>query len=279
MKIAILGCGPSGLVAAHAAMQLKMKKTVRVFSRTDKSPIYGAQYLHQPIPGTLSGHAMAPEIIRYVMAGSPESYLRKVYGDAWDGTINDDLRDQAHVAWDLRATYDELWFRYQDLICEYEIPHREGRADGIAASLNPLFDNFDLVVNTIPRPALCLSPRVHHFKSVDIWALGETPDREFPIQCRDNIIDYNGDSNPAWYRASRIHGYSTVEWPGHINRPPIPGVARVKKPLSHSCDCWQGRNIVHLGRMGRWQNGRLVHVVYADMYEQLLLLGAKMGVA
>lgn len=276
MKIAILGCGPSGLVAAHAASRLKIDKRVCVFSRKERSPIYGAQYLHQPIPGTMSGHGIDPEIIRYIMQGEPESYLRKVYADAWDGTINDDLRDQAHVAWDLRSTYDELWFRYESLVIDYDIPRRP---DGIESCLNPLFESFDLVVNTIPRPVLCLQPRQHQFRSVDIWALGEHPANTFPIECQDNIITYNGDSQPTWYRASRIHGYSTVEWPGHINRPPIPGVARVKKPLSHSCDCWTDRPLVHLGRMGRWQNGRLVHHVYADMYEQLLLLGAKMGVA
>jgi hypothetical protein len=254
---------------------MQIDKTVRVFSRKEPSAIYGAQYLHQPIPGLFAAHSIEPEIIRYIMTGSPESYLRKVYADSWDGTINDDLRDQAHVAWDLRSTYDELWMRYSDLVVDYPIPRG---ADGIAACLNPLFDNFDLVVNTIPRPVLCINPQ-HQFKSVDIWALGEHPANVFPIECRDNIIDYNGDSNPSWYRASRIFGYSTVEWPGHINRPPIPGVARVRKPLSHNCDCWQGRDLVHLGRMGRWQNGRLVHHVFADMYEQLLLLGSKMGVA
>ena len=277
MRIAILGCGPSGLVAAHAACKVDVNKVVRVFSRPDKSNIYGAQYLHQPIPGTMSGHHIDPEIIRYVMAGSPEGYLRKVYGDAWDGTISDDLRDQSHVAWDLRATYDELWFRYQDLIVDYDIPRYKG-TDSIKAAINPRLDNFDLIVNTIPRPALCMN-RSHKFIGTDIWALGEHPGTEFPIQCRDNIINYNGDSNPSWYRASRIHGYSTVEWPGHINRPPVPGVARVSKPLRHSCDCWAGTQIVHLGRMGRWQNGTLVHPVYADMYEQMLLKGAEMGVA
>ncbi|MBK8246368.1 MAG: hypothetical protein IPK85_03075 [Gemmatimonadetes bacterium] len=182
MKIAILGCGPSGLVAAHAASRLKIDKRVCVFSRKERSPIYGAQYLHQPIPGTMSGHGIDPEIIRYIMQGEPESYLRKVYADAWDGTINDDLRDQAHVAWDLRSTYDELWFRYESLVIDYDIPRRP---DGIESCLNPLFESFDLVVNTIPRPVLCLQPRQHQFRSVDIWALGEHPANTFPIECRD----------------------------------------------------------------------------------------------
>lgn len=275
MKIAILGCGPSGLVAAHAAMQLKIPKTVRVLSRAERSPIYGAQYLHQPIPGVFAAHDVEPEIIRYQMAGTPEGYLRKVYGDNWDGTISDDLRDQAHVAWDIRSTYDELWMRYADLICEYEIPRNAGPS-GVAAVITPLLDNFNLVINTIPRPMLCMR-RDHKFVNTDIWALGEHPANPFPIECADNVIRYNGEPEPSWYRASRIHGYSTVEWPGHVPRPPIPGVVKVKKPLRHNCNCWSG-SIVHLGRMGRWQNGTLVHHVYADTYEQLLLKGAEMEI-
>jgi hypothetical protein len=272
MRIAILGCGPSGLVAAHAAMQMKTDKIVRVYSRPVRSEVFGAQYLHQPIPKTLSGAAIEPAVIRYTMAGSPEAYLRKVYADKWDGHISDDLRDQAHIAWDLRATYDELWMRYSELIVDYDIPKF-----AIAEAINPLLDNHDLVINTIPRPALCLR-RDHEFRSVEIWAIGESPDKPFPIECRDDVIQYNGDSSPSWYRASRIHGFSTVEWPGHMNRPPVPGVARVRKPLNHTCDCWTGQ-ITHLGRMGRWQHGRLVHHVYADTMEQLLLKGAEIGVS
>lgn len=247
-------------------------REVRVFSRKMRSQIYGAQYLHQPIPRTHASAAVEPEIIRYSMNGDPESYLKKVYGDAWDGTISDDLRDQAHLAWDMRSVYDELWDQYSDLITDYDIPRG---ISPVTAAIQPLLDNFDLVINTIPRPALCL--RGHKFISTDIWALGETPGQAFPIECHDGVIEYNGDSNPSWYRSSRIYGYSTVEWPGHLPKPPLVGVAKVKKPLSHNCDCWLG-SIVHLGRMGRWQNGRLVHHVYADTMEQLMLLGAKMGI-
>lgn len=273
MKIAILGCGPSGLVAAHAASQLIGRNTVQVFSSKAKSPIWGAQYLHQPIPKTFTGHEVEPEIVRYRMVGTPEAYLEKVYGAEWDGTVNDDLRDQAHVAWDLRTLYGELWMRYEQLIIDYRIP---SDVSGITRAISPLLENYDLVINTMPRPSLCL--RRHRFKSTEIWALGETDSEPFPVRCEDNIIEYNGNREPGYYRASRIFGYSTLEWPGWVSKPPLSGVARVRKPLSHDCNCWLDR-IVHLGRMGRWQNGRLVHHVFADMMEQLLLLGAEKGVA
>jgi hypothetical protein len=275
MKIAILGCGPSGLVAAHAAMNRPGPSQVHVFSEKIPSAIYGAQYLHQPIPGitnTIPGHS-EPEIIRYRMRGAPESYLRKVYGDAWDGTVSDDLKDQAHVAWDLRSTYEDLWIRYSSLVRSYIFPKNDPA--GLVRTVQAILDRYDLVINTIPRPALCLGS--HKFVSTQIWALGEMPGRNFPIECEDNIIEYNGDSTPAWYRASRMFGHSTVEWPGHVAKPPLQGVARVHKPLRHNCNCWDGE-ITHLGRMGRWQNGTLLHHVYADMHEQIILLAEKMEV-
>lgn len=269
MRIAILGCGPSGLIAAHAALaHFDGEHQINIFSLKRPSPIYGAQYLHQPIPGVPL--AADPTVIRYVMRGTPESYLTKVYGEKWDGTISDDLRDQAHVAWDLRGTYEWLWKTYEPLIQEVTFPSDPGY---IMEAIDTITSQVDLVVNTIPRPALCVNRGRHQFKSTEIWAAGDSDAGPCPIPGRDNIIEYNGDEFPSWYRVSKMFGFTTAEWPGHINRPSIPGTARIRKPLAHSCDClpW----VHHLGRMGRWQNGRLSHHVYADMVELITLAEAK----
>jgi len=51
MRIAVLGCGPAGLMSAHAAMvATESEADLAIFSTKRKSPLYGAQYLHQPIP-------------------------------------------------------------------------------------------------------------------------------------------------------------------------------------------------------------------------------------
>lgn len=278
MKIAILGCGPSGLVAAHAIVtHFGGDHSVNLFSQKRKSPIHGAQYLHQPIPGVpievqadpnVRGRQLParPTVIRYRMVGTPESYLKKVYGAMWDGSISDDLRDQAHIAWDLRGTYDWLWKTYEPGIVDQFFPDKP---EYIAEVMGVLDEQFDLVINTIPRPALCAKRDEHSFKHTEIWAGGDTDGGDSPIPGQDNIITYNGDESPSWYRVSRIYGHTTVEWPGHINRPPFPGTARVRKPLAHNCNCWP--EVEHLGRMGRWQNGRLVHHVYADTVELITI--------
>jgi len=265
MKVAILGCGPVGLVAAHSILNSTAGKAeVRLFSVKRPSPIFGAQYLHQPIPGLVE-EAGEPRVIRYRMSGSPEDYLRKVYGEMWDGHISDDLRDDAHVAWDLRGTYKSLWTWYSDLVQHMEFrPNR----DELQKMFNTMYEHADLIINTIPRKALCVNS-AHQFRETMIWASGDSTFGKSPIEGTDEVIDYNGTADVSWYRVSRMFGHSTVEWPGHIKMPLLPGVKEVRKPLSHNCDCWP--SIKHLGRYGRWDRERLVHEAYADA-QQLMFL-------
>lgn len=263
MNVAILGSGPSGLVAAWATYQFTgVDHSVAIFSPGERSTIWGAQYLHQPIPGV---SLEMPHVIRYQMAGRPEDYLMKVYNGLWDGHISDDLRDQAHCAWDLRASYARLW--------DFFSPHMFNFMIGPNPSVNArnyhgLLTEYDMVVNTIPRKVFCQDAK-HQFKHTEIWAMGDTDERRVPVTTDEGIIEYNGKEETAHYRAARIFGYSTVEWPGNVNRPPIPGVARVRKPISHNCDCFP--EVKHLGRMGRYDKNKLVHNVYADMTELLMI--------
>ena len=48
MKVAVLGCGPAGLFACHAAVRGGAE--VDVYSQKKRSEIGGAQYLHQHVP-------------------------------------------------------------------------------------------------------------------------------------------------------------------------------------------------------------------------------------
>jgi len=247
-------------VAASAAAQYGVGLTI--ICPREKSTIWGAQYLHQPIPGVSVDE---PQVIRYLMEGKPEDYLRKVYNGLWDGHVSDDLRDQAHMAWDLRMAYNRLWEQFESYIWEWRFGHsREANRDVLLT----LVDKYDLVVNTIPRKKLCLNPK-HNFKFTEIWAMGDTDARRVPVPTTEGIITYNGHEDMSWYRAARVFGYSTVEWPQHINKPPIPDVARGRKPINHNCDCVP--QIKHLGRMGRWDKSKLVHHAYADMTELLMI--------
>lgn len=258
MRVAVLGCGPAGLMAAHAVAQLE--HDVMVFSRKRKSPLFGAQYLHAPIPGITDRDDRIT--VEYMLRGSVEDYRRKVYGRMWDGTVSpEDLSDD-HAAWDIRSTYDRLWELYSEAIIDVDID---------PAGVKFLQDQHkpDLVINTIPLAQLCHEG--HTFRAQQVTAAGDAPDIGIDVgaiyRCPPNTVICNGEESPSWYRISRIFGHTTVEWPMGINVP-IPTASEVQKPTSHNCDCWP--NILKVGRYGSWTKGVLSHSAYTTTQRRLL---------
>lgn len=270
MKVGILGCGPAGLIAAHAAVQTGHE--VQIFSKRRKSEMFGAQYLHAPIPGMTD---LPPVEVDYRWMGSYEGYRRKVYGnldvERMTGVkVSPEDFGGKHLAWDIRRTYDNLWSEYSDYVTDVE--QISGRW------VNEMLESgrYDLVISTIPAPALCWPApdgNVHFFNSQDIYALGDAPERG--IFAKDvftvvpNTILCNGEENPSWYRAARVFGYTTIEWPSTAGRPapPFAGVTKVGKPLNTNCDCFP--SVLRLGRFGQWQKGVLVNHVWEQALTRL----------
>src|SRR4051794_1106286 len=106
-RVLVLGCGPAGLMAAHAATLAGYEPTI--VSRKRKSEMYGAQYLHQPIPEVSPDKSFH---VRYELDGSVDGYRDKVYGDAWRGQVSPEDLETDHEGWDIRSTYDMLWNFY-----------------------------------------------------------------------------------------------------------------------------------------------------------------------
>jgi hypothetical protein len=249
MRVAVLGCGPAGLVAAHGAL-MAGAEDVRIFSKKRKSELFGAQYLHAPIPGATG---KAPIDIAYELRGTIDGYRQKVYGLKDDVEVSVETLSEFHPAWDLRDTYNYLWECYSSYVVDVEIRAHD-------ATFGPKL-GCDLVLSTIPATALCFGE--HTFGYEEIWAAGDAPERGtfVPYSAPKRTVVCNGEESPAWYRISNIFGHQTVEWPGDIDQPPVEGVARVRKPLHNNCDCHP--DIVRLGRYGAWTKGILVHDVYA----------------
>lgn len=257
MDVAILGCGPAGLLAAHAAVQ--NGNDIRIFSRKIKSDLYGAQYLHEPITG-ITG---MPEEVSYKLVGTPEEYRSKVYGEEWDGTVSPEDLDEDHMAWDIRQAYDALWERYADLIWPMDILSHEQLVQATAGAIN----RFDIVLSTIPRKVFAQPGDV--FESMDIWALGDAPDKgiQTPIAPgSNNTVICDGTDSVGWYRISRVFDYATMEWPGWRSKPPIRGIAKVTKPLR--CHVYDDHGFHYLGRYGKWEKG----VLTTDAYNEALRL-------
>lgn len=267
-RLYVFGAGPAGLLVALAGIRSGLD--VAVFTTPDittgapvKSELHGCQYLHAPIRG-FSEDAGTPVAYR-ISGGSGEDYRRKVYGAGWDGSVSPDEYgpQTAHLAWNLRTMYDDLWDSMTRNGADVITPTQLS-AGNVDVFYN---DRRGLVVSTIPAPVLCRKPDEHRFITQDIWAIGQRTDTDgygLPYRAPDNMVECNAADAPRWYRAATVFGYSTVEWPGG-GKPPINGVAPVRKPLSTDCDCRTGSPRWHkLGRYGAWQKGVLVHQVYAQ---------------
>lgn len=263
-RVAILGAGPAGVLAAQAAYERGYDPVI--FSRPPlgdrtgevaKSELHGCQYLHAPVPDpSFAGGAGTP--VAYTIQGTAEGYRAKVYGPDARVQVSPDEYGNAHdhMAWDLRHVYDKLFARWQPKMRPMHITPEEVRiALGRGAWIR--------VLSTVPAPAICADP-AHRFDVQPIWAMGQREDGpDLPFPCPPNTVICNGDRHTGWYRIANVFGMKTVEWP-EGRKPPFKGVVRVEKPLATNCDCHVKEGLVRIGRFGKWQKGVLVHTAYTE---------------
>ena len=278
-QAAVLGCGPAGLFATHGLLEAGWG--VSIFSKKRKSHLYGAQYLHAPIPD-LTPERETPHAIRYQLVGDADGYREKVYG-AMPVKVSPEALNMKHPGWDLRAAYDAAWDRYGDSVVHEEqidssylgVSVWNGGPPSLSASRLDT-SRFDLVVSTIPLPYLCYRSGDCQFHSAEVWALGDAPDRGQRVAYRPEpyTVECNGSRDTGWYRAANVFDHVTMEWPGR-SKPPLPGVASVTKPIYTSCVCFrgpdsrraQGFRFVPLGRYGTWTKSVLTHHAYTQAVE------------
>lgn len=250
MRVAVLGSGPSGLLAAHAVAMHGIQPDILSVKR--KSRTGGAMYLHQPIP------EVSPEqpegYVRYRMMGDAATYARKVYGSEEAESIAsfNKFRDGSELpAWNLITAYDRLWEAWEPYVIDLKLS---------AAILDQLMPEYRLILSTVPADRLCYNPGLHEFPKQSIWAapesIGNVPEGE---------IVYNGTEEGSWYRQSHLWEDRMTEWGAGVAKPPLEGVISVSKPVSTNCDCWTDRSsFVRLGRYGKWDKNVLTHHAFAD---------------
>lgn len=241
-SIAVLGCGPMGLLVAHAVIQAGHRPYV--YSIKKKSVIPGSQHLHGPIPGGVT--PLYPEgTIQFVRLGTAAGYAEKVYGDkgretGWDNYL------QVYPSWNVIKAYNTLWGWYEDLITDLDIR---------SIDKTSLFNQYDLVISTLPAGILCYDPS-HRFNGVSYYIKPlPTP----PEDARHEIVVYNGLLSDPWYRWSILGGQTSIEathdiWMGD------PTVITGTKAVDHTCDCWP--EVVRCGRWAEWRHGITMHRSY-----------------
>ena len=271
-KIAILGVGPAGLLAGWAASRVPNVFVSFIASgqpgKPTRSEIGGAQFLHRTIPGI--HHPDHPDFeITYHTVGSPRTYQEKVYGTGDVPFVSmANVRDgEVVAAWSLQKTYDWLW---DELLGDCS---RVNIANVTAGYVVDLIESggYDIIVSTIPRPALCLAHagmidgRPHSFGSqaVRIMAAAALP-------LASNTILYDGTKNVSWYRTSNINGVGSTEW-GEGAPPALyrdEEIITIKKPIVNDCNCFED-HVMFAGRYGEWRKGVLSHDAYEKVSDAL----------
>jgi hypothetical protein len=254
MSVAVLGCGPSGLAAALAAVNSGHKVLV-ASNRAIPSTQHGCQYLHAPIP---SYEYVAHTRVGYHLVGTPEEYRLKVYGKKWKGKVSPEDFVGEHDAWDIRATYADMWLNLH-ANPNIEFARIPPIAHGIISDQVYYFKP-DIVISTIPATDLCYNHE-HKFVHHKIYANGSTKPGTEAV---DTIV-CDGTRENAWYRNACVFGYRTTEW---AHRPTNGDMTvTVIKPLTTDCDCYP--EIHRIGRYGKWQKSYLVHKAYPEVMEIL----------
>lgn len=252
--IAILGCGPSGLLAAWAATLAN--RPFVILSNPRKSGLGGAQYLHKPITGLTDPETA--HMVTYRMVGDPMVYFEKAYGmplhhfdaDWWKP-------ENQEPAWNLMAYYDQLWDLFSPFIEPIEITHAW-------VTQEMKLGYFDMIVSTIPLHAICDPMVPHFFNRASIRIKPEFINPNIP----DNEIWYDGTPDYSWYRQSNVFGHGNTEWgPNAPEKLPYPNLIKGSKPVSTNCNCWP--TIVKVGRYGRWAKSEHTHDAFQHAAEAL----------
>lgn len=232
MKAIILGCGPAGLMAAQACHLKGIE--FDIFSIKQKSPIFGAQFLHEPIPGMTA----EPAQIVFHKVGTREGYATKVYGDPTAPCSWDEYEDGIRPGWSLMEVYNDLWEKFEDKINDLKINQ---------ATLSSLEEReADLYISAIPATTLC--GHKHRFAFKNIWV-----ERYATGIGSENTVVYNGHTTDPWYRSCQLFGDSSTEYSDPREGDAFQGV----KPLWTDCHCrdmWR-----RVGRFGKWKKGVLTH--------------------
>lgn len=248
--VVILGCGPAGLFAAQAVTLSGGQPLI--FSKKKKSEIYGAQYLHRPIPGFSLERVGR---LRIFKLGEESEYAQRIYGDPALPTSWSKLPEQQDI-WDLREAYENAWHKFKDLILDTELDFAE---------VEDMTARFPVVISTIPLWSVCKGG--HRFNSIPILVNKKVEYSGLPdyFNPEDNFMIYNGTEYGDWYRTSQIFGHASTEMIPSKTDSPNGHFELGFKVAGNECDCHP--NMIRAGRMGTWERGVLTHHAFEKAIE------------
>lgn len=244
-KAIVVGCGPAGLLTAHACRLHGLQTTV-VAPKVQMSSPYGAQYIHSSIPDVEASESF---FLTYDHHGREDGYRTKIYGDKVpvNGTSWKRFRGVVE-AWDIYAIYQELFTRYRSDIKSLVVTPE---------NIYDLVDSYDYVFNTAPLDSIA---PMGEFGVEHIYVVQGKAESGV----NQNQIHYYGDGRLA-YRSSNIAGVKSIEYPVSAHKY-VPWrlrrrAVKVVKPLKCEVSL---PGVYRLGRYGKWQKGILVDQAFHE---------------
>lgn len=245
MKIAILGAGMTGLLAAKALKDKKVKFTIY-----DKDPTKlndkGLHYLHDNC-----GLPLKPQTVyNYIIGCEKGKPPYQQYSQKLGTPLNNSLVSlpKSNIIYNFQEAHQILLDMMKNNIVELCFK---------PAMMGYFLEHFDYIISTIPLPIIYPQAKCEY---VEVQVTKERPNN-LPKLFGTNQVIYNVDLDINWYRYSKVFG---VEWT-EVKRN---GEFTIKKVINTDFTPPDER-VVLLGRWGSWNRKFLAHHAYYKILRRL----------
>jgi hypothetical protein len=259
-QAAILGAGPSGMMAAYAAAQCGYDPVIFDQDPDKTRRNSGVFYLHSDCDLALEPIEIRQRVIGAVGMSQDEvayAYGMKVYGRKVAKTsVIDVLKTPTVVGYDATKALDLLWDMFGKNVKLGKIK---------VGDIKTLPHLYNRVISTLPA-TIWAEDRKEEFEFEKLWM------KVLPAPEGESFTYYNVNPFMNWYRASAIFGRFIYEY-AHGEAPfdtTPSNVYEVTKVIKGPVLRPPYPNVLYIGRYGAWDKTQLTHSVYEKTVEWLL---------
>lgn len=251
MRVAILGCGVSGLFAAKACEDAGVQDFSIWSDYATMPKVAGFQYLHDNCGLSLHSEYLH-EIV--VQSNIPRDvceklYSIKVYNNEYTKNSISKLADNRMI-YNLEQAVQILWKKYSTIVQHFHATDERDLG---------MFQSYDKVFSSIPPTQFDGYHRISsdfHFKTAYVYTC--------TTKSLDNNVFFDVDPSNSVYRYGTLFGNFFME----ANKLIMPKMATVRKVEDKEYDLKFPDNVIPIGRYGEWNKEVLAHNVYYKVLEE-----------